>query len=940
MRIYLSYSHRDSPEFARRLVSWLRLLGYDPWLDVEQGVSPVSPFDHTRETAIRESDFVLALLSPGCARPDAICRDEIDYAHSHTIAILAVKIANFTLPDAINSPSCFDASDDPGSVFYLLPAILDNVSKKAKKNEMQFSANQWWEKILGRPFHEELKRYGARFIGRKWLINQLNEWAGEPDSRLLVLTGEPGIGKSILAARLVPNMDVRSVHFFVPSDPGSCQPEALVSSLAIQFANQFPAYREILNTIPIPDAPLPPGDLFRILISDPLLGCRTKLNDGRLWIIVVDGLSEAVSVSGTAMIDFLEESLQHFPSWCRVIATTRPDREILARFRGKGIRQYALETASVDNRTDLADYIRARVQSDRLNSVSKIVGRVEHLAAGNFQYAVTVLNALSAKDPKYRLDPLDPGNLPQSLIDRYEEMFRTCFPDTAAYKKEIAPIVDCLVVARGGVPEPVLMAASGLDSRTALRGIGMLSQFLSRDGGNRLEFFHPGFTRWLVQHTAATPYTVHLAKGNRRLAGVLLQDVREGTGKLSVYAKYDLPYYLMDAGMFEELAEILTNSRYAEGISGDGKEVFLAVWSIIERSTPLKIPAVYAPIIEDPSGCKPSMLEIIAFTLRSTGYYDDAMLLFKELDRIYSLTGDEKRRSGSLRNQAVILRCRGRLEEALNLLSEAETILKKHRDRAGLAGCMGDQASVLRLQGDLDGAMSLYKRQEWICREIHDDPGLADSLGGQALLLRSWGQGKEAMNLLREQERIHRERKYIPGIARSQGAQALLLLDSGKLDEAMKFLLKEEGLCREIGDRNGLAHCFGNEGCILQMKGDCTSALSLYTKQEKICRDLMDLDGLATSLGNQGCILRQYGNLDGALRRFQEQEKICRKMNDVKSLAINFANQALTYYEQTDSRQASELANAALILSRDKGFHVLEKKFLALVEKIQPESNS
>ena len=748
---------------------------------------------------------------------------------------------------------------------------------------------------------------------------------------------EPDQRESADALKVALHMDVRGIHFFNPDDPDSSKPESLIAALASQFANQFPPYKKILDKILQPGTPVRPEELFQMLITNPLLACKNKLGDGKLWIIVIDGLDEAAASGGSTMIDFLEESLQQFPPWCRVIVTTRPDLELLTRFRGKGIRQITLEASSVDNRADLAEYIRSRVRSGELSK--RIVSRIDRLASGNFLYAVAVVDYLVSTHPKYQRFSGEPGDLPLTLTDRYKEMFKKRFPDPVVYQKEIAPLVACLAVTIVPVPETVLIAASGLDWRTGSRGIAALSQFLVRND-DRVELFHPGLIQWLTWEKSPNPYAVRPTDGRSLLARGLLREVREGTGEMSNYTRYLLPYYLRDEEMFEELAEILRNPRYIEWIYTKNRETFFSIWSMVEKTTPLKIGTVYAPVVEKPYAWKPPMLEIVAGTLHFTGHPDDAMTLFRELETICRKTKDQRGIVRSRYNQALILRSWGRLEEAMEIFSETEKIHQKHWDSIGRARCTGDQGTVLRLQGDLDGAMSLYKKQEGICRRINDTAGLADSFGSQAIILRSWGQGGEAMKLLKEQERIRKELKDATGIARSRGAQALLLLDSGELDEAMKFLMEEERVCRELGDQYGLANCYGNRGCLLLLNGDRNGALNMFSEQEKICRDLKDLDGLATSLGNQGNILRLYDHLEGALKRFREQEQICRQMKDAKSLAINFANQALVYHRQADLVQASGLANAALAIAQDYGYHFLEGKFRAIVEQVQSPADS
>lgn len=58
-RVFLSYSSDDA-QSAERLRPLLKLGGFGPWLDSE-----VPSTEEARETAIRSSDFVVALLSRG-----------------------------------------------------------------------------------------------------------------------------------------------------------------------------------------------------------------------------------------------------------------------------------------------------------------------------------------------------------------------------------------------------------------------------------------------------------------------------------------------------------------------------------------------------------------------------------------------------------------------------------------------------------------------------------------------------------------------------------------------------------------------------------------------------------------------------------------------------------------------------------------------------------
>jgi hypothetical protein len=361
MHIYISYGRHDSQDFAQRLSSWLCLLGYDTWLDIGKGIPPGTPVDPSIEEEIRKSDYVLALLSEDSVSPESVCRDELRFANIHKIPILPVRIADVPRIYPIVAHTWLDASTNPESVFFILPDLLNDISEKADagKSTADGGSNPD-EKIPVIAFDNGLKCYAGSFTGREWLFETLNVWVAGLDSRFFFLTGEVGIGKTALCARLTSRMKVKGIHFFHPSDPESSRPESVISSFTCQFSRQFPAYREILEQITPPDPTTPPEARFKMLVTDPLLACEDRLEIGSPWIVLLDGLDEAAARGGTAMIDFIAESVERFPPWFRVIITSRPDQELLDRFQGINIRRMNLSASSIDNLVDIEEYIQLR----------------------------------------------------------------------------------------------------------------------------------------------------------------------------------------------------------------------------------------------------------------------------------------------------------------------------------------------------------------------------------------------------------------------------------------------------------------------------------------------------------------------------------------------------------------------------------------------------
>jgi TIR domain len=88
-RLFLSYGVHDASELAERLRRDLTARGYQVWQDVNR-IRAGLPWDEEVQTGLRNSQLLLALLSPQSVRrardpgnptaTDSVCLDEIEYA--------------------------------------------------------------------------------------------------------------------------------------------------------------------------------------------------------------------------------------------------------------------------------------------------------------------------------------------------------------------------------------------------------------------------------------------------------------------------------------------------------------------------------------------------------------------------------------------------------------------------------------------------------------------------------------------------------------------------------------------------------------------------------------------------------------------------------------------------------------------------------------------
>jgi hypothetical protein len=84
------------------------------------------------------------------------------------------------------------------------------------------------------------ERAGA-FTGREWVLDAVAAWRADPaGERCLLITGEPGAGKTAIAARLADQAD--AVHFRSARDRRWINPRTFAESVSGQLAAARPAF--------------------------------------------------------------------------------------------------------------------------------------------------------------------------------------------------------------------------------------------------------------------------------------------------------------------------------------------------------------------------------------------------------------------------------------------------------------------------------------------------------------------------------------------------------------------------------------------------------------------------------------------------------------------------------------------------------------------------
>jgi len=549
-RIFISYARSDAQGFAERLYNWLAERGYRPWYD-QRGLG-VGDWERQIEKALDESDMVIAILSPASIEPSSFVSNETLHAQDSGKPILPIRIANVRPPIHLKKNQLIDGADDPNRVFSELSRFLPG---------------RLWPSQACPDFTKDLERNSGLFVGREWLFERIRNWTRDERSRVLLLTADAGVGKTALAARLSDHMNVGGVYFCNrTTNPETCQTAVWVAELSRQLATRFRAYYDSVPHQREPDWSRPEL-LFRKLIIDPLLACRSQLDPKEKWVFVVDGLDEAFDekdpVKEPELARLLARFAGHLPSWLRIVATSRPSLAILGALRVDGVIRLDIEAGGDENQSDLRSYVRHRLPT--MGSREDPLPQIVEASRGNFLFARMVLDESEREEGRnIPLQRVIEDPTLSNLSGLYLVTFDSRFRDADQYREKIRPLLDCLVVVCGPLPKGLLYRASGLSRAEATASLTILSEFLS-SAEDEVALFHKSLRDWLLDHDASHRFAAAPESGHKKLAVACLEEFAEHEKhgqEVSSYALFYATAHLRAAAMGTELTNLLKNQRF------------------------------------------------------------------------------------------------------------------------------------------------------------------------------------------------------------------------------------------------------------------------------------------------------------------------------------------------------------------------------------------
>ena len=300
------------------------------------------------------------------------------------------------------------------------------------------------------------------FVGRRFVLDALEEFSARSSQGYFLLLGDPGIGKTSLVAELVRSR--RCLHHFNQRAEGVVQPEAFLRNVCAQLILEHG----------LDFASLPPrAGRDSGFLSELLRQVSGRLGSGERVLLAVDALDESDTDSLPSGVNALYlPSL--LPPGVFLLVSSRNTAE-LPRLDGPE-HHLSLLPSSADNLADIRelignhlglqgvqDYVQARGLSES--------GFIDALAAkseGNFMYLHHVLPAIGRGE--YRTATLEA--IPSGLTAYYEQHWRRMRLQNAQEWRDVGlPVLALLTVANFPLPAELLARYLRLQRLASVREV-------------------------------------------------------------------------------------------------------------------------------------------------------------------------------------------------------------------------------------------------------------------------------------------------------------------------------------------------------------------------------------------------------------------------------------------------------------------------------------
>ena len=385
--------------------------------------------------------------------------------------------------------------------------------------------------------------YAASYLQgtRESFFAKVNTWLDDASSpnRVMVISGNAGMGKSVLAAEMCRRMQesgrLSGSHFCHHDKVRHRNPKVMLQSLACHLSCNLLEYKKALveqlrRNLGAEINDLEVGDLFELLFEEPL----SRVTDqGSISLVVLDALDESEYQGRNDLLDVIAEHFKKLPHWLRFLVTTRPEINICDNL--EDLKPLLLEPDDEENLKDIGLYFEQNLGGLLEAENRKIVLKnLVEKSEGVFLCAQFLVDFIKRNCSTLTLEELE-KTLPSGISSVYACYFQRLEKDLRKMditRDQLLSLLCAVVVSREPLPHgfvcKLLFSNSSPFRGNVHRAISVISSLLPVQD-DCIHFFHKSVRDWLTgksryrQHN----FSVDEIKGHRILSTLCIEEFDE-----------------------------------------------------------------------------------------------------------------------------------------------------------------------------------------------------------------------------------------------------------------------------------------------------------------------------------------------------------------------------------------------------------------------------
>ena len=395
-----------------------------------------------------------------------------------------------------------------------------------------------------------------------------NIFEESPSTAGVLITGEPGSGKSALMSQLICSPfsslliheNTIGYHLCEYSEKGKRDGARFVRNLVDQIAVKLPKYSEHvknnerlrveLNTRCHKD----PTSCFFTAIVGPL---RKLEQPNTLRFIIIDALDECFESDSmtSEILNILKSKILAFPKWLKIILTSRNLTSVTSRIP-QVVKRMPLYAADERNVHDVRFYVSrfmsqnshfmdklliAMDYSSRTKGIKIFMDEIITQAEGNFLFVKTTLQYMNDTGGK-----VDFHSLPTSLYDLYNIFFDRQFSTAgfAPFKFLFEVLLAAYSPLQSQHVEEILKSEYEADDYIKLTE--QVSCFLRFGQDGTIRIYHQSFAEWL---TNQSPFlSINKTRGHLHIVSFLMRHMRERYADVTFGELTELFIHILSGG--------------------------------------------------------------------------------------------------------------------------------------------------------------------------------------------------------------------------------------------------------------------------------------------------------------------------------------------------------------------------------------------------------